>query len=147
MRAIARYLTVFSLVALLALLGSALLAAGAEAAPTGNPPTITGPTSPTTSPQVGDTLTDVSGGWTGTGPVNVVKQWMDCNGSGTGCANVAANGTGQTYTLALSDIGSTIEVQETATDTLGSTMLSSGPTAVGPELSMVEPREIGRADV
>jgi hypothetical protein len=131
MRAIARYLTVFSLVALLALLGSALLAAGAEAAPTGNPPTITGPTSPTTSPQVGDTLTDVSGGWTGTGTVNVVKQWMDCDSSGTGCAHVAANGTGQTYTLALSDIGSTIEVQETATDTTpGSTMLSSGPTAV-----------------
>src|ERR1039458_799626 len=126
MRAIARNLTVFSLAALLALLGSALLAAGAEAAPTGNPPTITGPTSPTTSPQVGDTLTDVSGGWTSTGTGLVVAiQWMDC---GTTCNPVLANGNSLTYTLTSHDKGSTIEVQETATDSTGTLPLSSAPT-------------------
>src|ERR1039458_3522334 len=129
MRAIARNLTVFSLAALLALPGSPLLAAGAEAAPTGSPPTITPPAASTTaSPQPGDTLTDVSGGWTSTGTGLVVAiQWMDC---GTTCGPVAANGNSLTYTLTSHDKGSTIEVQETATDSTGTLPLSSAPTLV-----------------
>src|ERR1039458_4083445 len=129
MRAIARNLTVFSLAALLALLGSALLPAGAEAAPTGSPPTITPAAASTTaSPQPGDTLTDVSGGWTSTGTGLVVAiQWMDC---GTTCGPVAANGNSLTYTLTSHDKGSTIEVQETGTDSTGTLALSSAPTLV-----------------
>ena len=129
MRAIARNLTVFSLAALLALLGSALLAAGAEAAPTGSPPTITpAADSTTTSPQPGDILTDVSGSWVGTPPVTVFIQWMDC---GTSCNPVVANGNSQTYTLTSGDKGSTIEVQETAMDSTGTAApLNSGPTLV-----------------
>src|ERR1019366_6164200 len=129
MRAIARNLTVFSLAALLALLGSALPAAGAEAAPTGSPPTITpAADSTTTSPQPGDILTDVSGSWVGTPPVTVAIQWMDC---GTSCNPVVANGNSQTYTLTSGDKGSTIEVQETAMDSTGTAApLNSGPTLV-----------------
>ena len=149
MRAIARYLTVFSLVALLALLGSALLAAGAEATPTGSPPTITPAAASTTaSPQPGDTLTEVAALWSGT--PNTTIQWYDCDSSGdsNSCQKIAlATGPpGSTHTVAVSDIGHTIEVRETGTDNTGTTTLSSGPTlSVGPPVNTFPPGITGTA--
>lgn len=72
------------------------------------PPAISG------TPDVGQTLTDTGGTWNPPGST-ITYQWMDCNNAGTGCANVTSNGTTHTYTVALSDIGRTMKVQETAT--------------------------------
>jgi Bacterial Ig-like domain (group 3) len=149
-RASKRRLLVFGLSALFALSSAGLLLAGpAQAAPTGTQPTITPPAdSTTTSPQQGDTLTDVSGTWTGTGTVTVTYQWMDCDSAGSNCQPVAANGNAQTYVVAATDVTHTIEVQEIATDSNpGSTTVTSAPTLVVglPPSKMTAPTIAGTA--
>jgi hypothetical protein len=132
MRAIARHFFICGFAALLALAGSTVLAAVAEAQPTGSPPAISPVAdSNTTSPQVGDTLTEVPATWSGT-PITTSIQWFDCDSSGQNCNPIAgATGLpGSTYTVAASDVGSTIEVAETDTDGSGTATLSSGPTLV-----------------
>ena len=130
MRAIARNLTVFSLAALLALVGSALFTAAAEAGPINNTqPSISPPTVFTTAPQQGQTLTEVPGTWSGTGTITTTIQWLRCDSLGSNCANIQ-NATNPTYTLASADVGSTIEAQETATDGTGPTQQNSAPTLV-----------------
>lgn len=86
-------MTVFGLATLLALLSSALLAPGADADPTGSPPSISpAADSTTTSPQQGDTLTEVPAQWSGaTGTPTI--QWLDCDTTGSNCGAVTANGT------------------------------------------------------
>jgi Bacterial Ig-like domain (group 3) len=130
-RAITRFMTVSGLATLVALLSFALFAAGAEANPTGTPPSINPPEdSTTTSPQQGDLLTEVAAQWTGPLTSGPTIQWLDCDTTGANCAPVAANGNGNTYTVTAGDVGSTIEVQETASDAIGPTTLTSGPTVV-----------------
>ena len=86
-------MTVFGLATLLALLSSALLAPGADANPTGSPPSISpAADSSTTSPQQGDTLTEVPAQWSGT-PTTITIQWFDCDKTGSNCGAVTANGT------------------------------------------------------
>jgi hypothetical protein len=108
----------------------------AVAQPSGPPPTIIALFRP---PEVGDLLVDQSGRWNGA-PVTVTIQWLDCHG--TSCSPVAANGNSLAYTVATSDIGSTIEVQETATDGSGNTAsLDSAPTlaVLGPPANVNPP--------
>jgi hypothetical protein len=92
------------------------------------PPPPVNMTRPTISgtAQVGQGLTENNGTWTNSPTFSY--QWLDCNSSGTGCADVAANGTAQTYTLTAADLGKTIEVQEKATNAGGSTTANSQPT-------------------
>ncbi len=85
------------------------------------PPTISGNTTQ------GQTLTEGHGAWTNS-PAGYTYQWEDCN---NGCTPISG-ATGQTYTLTSSDVGRTIVVQETASNTSGpsSTPASSSPSAV-----------------
>jgi hypothetical protein len=76
-----------------------------------SPPTISGGT------QVGQTLTESHGVWTGS-PVSYGYQWLRCDAVGISCTAISG-ATGQAYQLAADDLGSTIEVQETATNTFG----------------------------
>lgn len=130
MRAITRRMTVFGLASLLALLSCALLAAGADAAPIPvSPPSISpAADSTTTSPQEGDTLTEVAAQWTPP-PTSTTYQWLDCDSTGTTCTPITG-ATNNTYTLTSNDVGSTIEVQEIASDGIGSATQTSGPTLV-----------------
>ena len=85
-------------------------------------PTITGTT------QQGQTLTEHSGSWDNE-PTSFSYQWLQCDSSGGSCTAISG-ATAQTYLLTSSDVGHTIEVQEVATNTWGSSSpATSSPTA------------------
>ena len=75
----------------------------------------------------GDTLTATTGSWTGS-PTGYVYQWQDCNTSGANCAAIAG-ATASTRVLTASDVGHTLRVVVTATNTGGSTSATSAATA------------------
>jgi hypothetical protein len=103
------------------------------AAPVPEPGVV--PPSPATSPTVtgtpkqGQTLTAGPGSWNGTLPLVYAYQWQRCGSSGTGCADVAG-ASGQTYALASADVGATMRVAVTASNSAGSATAASAPTAV-----------------
>jgi hypothetical protein len=70
------------------------------------------------------------GSWEGTGTVSVSIQWLRCDGTGDNCQAIEG-AIGQNYTVATADDGSTLRVEETASDSGGSTgPVVSAPTAV-----------------
>ena len=84
-------------------------------------PAITG------TAQQNQTLTASTGTWTNT-PTSYAYQWEDC--SGTTCTAISG-ATSSTYVVAAADVGKTIEVEVTATNTGGtSAPAASAPTAV-----------------
>jgi hypothetical protein len=91
----------------------------------GIPPTI----SPS-SPVVGGTLTAAPGDWAGSSLV-FTYQWQKCDANGTAasCANITG-ATFNTYAPVNEDVGSTLRVRVTATNTLGSATAASQTTAV-----------------
>ncbi len=96
-------------------------AAAADTAPTNTSlPTITG------TAQQGHTLTVQSGSWSGTNPIVLSYQWRRCDTNGAGCADIAG-AIGQTYTLAAADIGATLRISVTATNSQGTAKVLSDP--------------------
>jgi hypothetical protein len=95
----------------------------AVGAPTNtSPPTITG------TAQQGQTLTASTGSWTGN-PTSFAFQWQHCDASGNGCAAIAG-ATGGTYVVGTGDVGYTLRVTVTATNSVGSASAVSAPTSV-----------------
>ena len=86
-------------------------------------PTITG------TAQDGQTLTATAGSWSGDAPITYAYQWQRCNASGTGCTNIAG-ATSSTHAVAGADVGSTLQVTVTASNTGGSSSATSASTAV-----------------
>jgi hypothetical protein len=87
------------------------------------PPTITG------VPVVGQALTAEPGTWTAGADAVVSYQWLSCDAAGTNCADLTA-GTERTHLASPADVGSTLAVKVTVTDTGGSTSATSAPTTV-----------------
>jgi hypothetical protein len=89
-------------------------------------PTISGQTAQ------GQTLTTTNGSWSGSTPLAYSYQWRDCDSSGANCTDISG-ATSQTYTLAGSDVGSTIRVVVTASNASlpggGSATATSAQTA------------------
>lgn len=83
-------------------------------------PTISG------TAQVGQVLTLTQGHWSNN--PSITDLWEDCDTQGLNCKPTAAP-TGPSYTVGQSDVGFTIEVVETATNTGGVASVSSAPTA------------------
>ncbi|MEA2313309.1 MAG: large repetitive protein, partial [Solirubrobacteraceae bacterium] len=85
-------------------------------------PTITG------TAQQGQTLTEHNGTWSNE-PTSFAHQWLQCDSSGNTCKPIG-EAIGQTYVLVVGDVGHTIRVQETASNTAGpSTPANSNATA------------------
>lgn len=104
---------------------SAVTAVVASAAPANvTPPTITG------SVVVGQTLTASSGTWSGSNPV-FTYQWQKCNAAGaeSSCANIGG-ATANVYVPVPGDVGSTLRVVVTGTNTVGSSSRASLPTPI-----------------
>ena len=88
-------------------------------------PTITG------TPQDGQTLTTSAGTWNGTTPMSYAYQWNRCS-SGGGCTQIGG-ATSSSYTATSADVGDTLTVSVTASNSAGSATAGSAPTAtVGP---------------
>ena len=87
------------------------------------PPTISG------TPQQGQTLTAAPGSWTGTKPLAYAFQWRRCNQGGGSCADISG-ATSATYLLTSADVGNTLRVRETASNSVGRKAATSVPSAV-----------------
>ncbi|HEX8066223.1 MAG TPA: hypothetical protein VF520_06835 [Thermoleophilaceae bacterium] len=79
--------------------------------------------------QDGQTLTSTTGTWTGTPTISYARQWRRCNSSGASCSDISG-ATGTTYVATPADVGSTIRVVVTATNTAGTASATSSQTAV-----------------
>ena len=82
-------------------------------------PTVTGTT------QAGKTLTATTGSWTGN-PLSYTYQWQRCDTKGLNCA-VLHTAT-PTYPLGITDVGHTLRVRVTATNSAGSQSATSAAT-------------------
>jgi fibronectin type 3 domain-containing protein len=79
--------------------------------------------------QVGQTLTASQGAWSGTLPISFSYQWRRCDSSGAGCVDIVPAGA-QTYTLTAAEMGATVRVVVTASNSAGTSSASSLQTAV-----------------
>jgi hypothetical protein len=107
----------------------ALLAGGAaqgarKAAPANTSlPTISG------TVREAETLSATSGSWSGSTPMSFSYRWQRCNSGGGKCDNIAG-ATSQTYKLSHGDVGHTLRVSVTASNSDGSANAVSNATAV-----------------
>ncbi len=85
-----------------------------------SPPTVAGVA------EQGKVLTESHGEWKNE-PTSFRYQWERCNGAGSGCQAIAG-ATAQTYTLAAADVGSTVRMAESTSNSAG----SGGPAASKP---------------
>jgi hypothetical protein len=114
----------------------ALRPAGSSGGGSGSPPPPTESAPVNTSlpaingtPQVGQTLTGTSGAWSSSSTPSYGYQWLRCNGSGGSCGTISG-ATSATYGPVSSDVGSTLAVRVTATNSGGSTSATSLPTGL-----------------
>ncbi|HEX2391638.1 MAG TPA: S8 family serine peptidase [Solirubrobacterales bacterium] len=92
------------------------------AAPTSaSPPAISG------IAEEGELLSASTGTWSGS-PTAYGFQWRRCDSNGANCAPIAG-ATGQAYSLAAADVGSTLRVAVTASNAGGAATAESAPTA------------------
>jgi hypothetical protein len=80
------------------------------------------------SPVEGQSLAAASGTWIGTPAPTLTYQWRRCDSGGANCVAIAG-ATSSTYTLTSADVGSTIDVVVTGTNSGGSVSATSAPTA------------------
>jgi len=77
---------------------------------------------------VGVALSTDDGTWSGTTPMSFAHRWLRCDASGGACAGIA-NATGASYSPVDADVGSTLRVEVTANNGVGSPVtVQSGAT-------------------
>ncbi len=77
----------------------------------------------------GGLLTALTGSWSGTEPLSFSYQWELCNSAGGACKEISGE-LGSTLALLAADVGSTVRVAVTATNSAGSTTATSEPTSL-----------------
>jgi RHS repeat-associated protein len=77
----------------------------------------------------GRTLSASTGDWSGDAPITYHYQWRRCNSSGESCVNIEG-ATSATYVLAGADVGSTLRIVVTASNTAGEASATSSTSAV-----------------
>jgi hypothetical protein len=108
--------------------GSATATSAATGVVAAVPPANAAPPAISGLAQDGQTLSASQGTWSGTTPMSFAYQWSSCDSSGANCIPVAG-ATATTYKLTSADVGSTLVVAVTATNTVGFATATSAPTA------------------
>ena len=96
--------------------------------PTGTPPVNTARPTVSGQPKEGSVMTASDGSWSGTPPITFTYQWRRCNKSGASCTDMSG-ANAKTYGLTPADVGFTLRVQVTATNTAGTSTATSDKTA------------------
>jgi hypothetical protein len=91
------------------------------------PPSSTSPPTIGGSTLDGQTLSAGDGSWSGTGPLTPSYQWQRCDQAGENCVDIPG-ATDSTYTLGSGDIGHTVVVIVTDTNSAGSDSATSTPS-------------------
>jgi glucose/arabinose dehydrogenase len=78
--------------------------------------------------RVGRTLAGREGTWIGSDPLFLTYRWLRCDRGGESCAAIA-EAISATYTPVPDDFGSTLRLEVTATNPVGSTSATSQPTS------------------
>jgi hypothetical protein len=93
------------------------------------------------TPQQDQTLTANPGGWSGSQPIQLAYRWRRCDSKGGDCVNTTV--TSQTYTVGSDDVGHTLRVLVTASNSNGSSAAISNATSVvtsnGPPAGQCQP--------
>jgi hypothetical protein len=87
------------------------------------PPTITG------TAVDGTTLGSTVGSWTGATPISYARQWLRCDALAANCVAIGS-AVGSSYKLTAADVGMTVELQVTATDSFTTSTTTSSATSV-----------------
>ncbi len=80
---------------------------------------------------VGQQLQASAGSWTGTPAPTFSYQWQDCDSGGNNCSPILG-ATASSYTIQSTDVGFTLEVVVTGSNSAGSSQAASAPTTVVP---------------
>jgi hypothetical protein len=107
----------------------AVIASGAARAQTQTVPSNTSPPTISGSAVLGQTLTASSGAWAGSPAPSFSYQWLRCDASGGACGDVTGE-TGSTYVVASGDVGKTLRVAVTASNSDGTVQATSAETTV-----------------
>ena len=86
-------------------------------------PSVAGPA------RSGGTLNASTGTWSGLAPISFAFQWVRCTATGTGCVNVPG-ATTSTFVLGASDVGMTLRISVSASNSKGSSVAFSALTPV-----------------
>jgi hypothetical protein len=129
MRRFARQTRIALAAALGAAVATATLAGIAGAQQERRPPTVRSVPTIQGEAREGQTLTATRGEWGGRTPQTYAYQWRRCRDDGTACANIGGE-TRSTYLVRAADVGRTIRVRVTATNSDGSATAVSRPTDV-----------------
>ncbi len=105
------------------------LVAGAGASSAATPPSNTSPPTISGAAQKGQSLHADPGSWTGSSPIGFTYRWQRCNSGGGSCGNIGG-ATHRDYTLTSADVGHTVRVVVTASNSAGSATAASSPSAV-----------------
>ena len=100
---------------------TAVVTAAPSSPTNSSPPVVSG------TAQEGQQLSASTGTWSGS-PTSFAYQWRRCDSNGGNCVNIT-DATGSNYLLVSADVGSTIRVAVTATNSVGSSTMQSAATA------------------
>ena len=124
-----RALTAILIGVLATVIGAVFGAAGNGSAAGGTPPKNTTEPSVSGTAQQGQTLTADPGDWSGTTPITYHYQWQRCDAKGGSCAGISG-ATAKLYDVKAQDVGNTLRVHVTASNSAGNTAENSNATTV-----------------
>jgi hypothetical protein len=93
------------------------------------PPTSTGAPVISGTTTAGQMLSASTGEWAGSQPLHYTYQWQSCSPAGSECTNIEG-ASEPSYTLAAGDVGTTVRVVVTATNSAGPASASSSASTV-----------------